>query len=464
LAKTTYPNPTTGFIENGGVLMMGADNPISSLNTINCAAPKTNAILVTEGDLPTDTSSTRTPTIVSLSLFDGTIPLFSCSAEMAVQGQSTANFLRKGYKFKFYNSDTQKKLSVQIGDWLPATKLDLKSYPLDRTYTRDTFCAWLWRSIRKSNSYPDGFICSESVMIDNQATNNGVQGGSLFSTDGFIVSHIHNGAFSGLYVLRTTGDNPDYLMDTANRNNIMIQPNHAGSIWSSAFNSTQWEVSSPDISGYTKYDDISSTASDVNAKCSRIIQWFLDVQSGNTDMRSTAYQYINLSSWIDYILLCEITGSCDSITNNFQMCTWDGSVWYICAYDMDETIGVITNGDRPTNNPEQMGLIMNYLGGGAAESNIFRLFYQYYKPEIRAAWKKIRENNLVSTGKFKSKIESLLENIPPSVFADDLQVWPKSTPDLSGFTTVGTSSMPYMILWLNKRIAWLDEQWGYSAS
>lgn len=464
MAKTTYPQPTTGILSNSGVLMLGADNPISALNSISCNRPRMNAVLATQGDLPTDTSDARTPTVVSVSLFDGAIPLFSCAAAMAIQGQSTANDQRKGYSLKFYNADTQKKVSVQIGDWLPSKKLDVKAYPLDRTYTRDTFCAWLWRSLRRAHSYPEGNICPEYVMSDAQAVNNGVQGGALFSTDGFIVSHIHNGAFAGLYVLRTTGDTPDYLMDTSNQNHIMIQPNHAGNIWRQAFSSTDWSISSPDISGYDDYDDISTVAPDVNAKCARIIQWFLDVQNGNVDMRSTSAQYINLASWIDYILLCEITGSCDSITNNFQMCTWDGSIWYLCAYDMDETVGVITKGDRPTNDPEKMGLIMNYLGGGAAVSNAFRMFYRYYTPEIRAAWRAIRDSGLVSTFNFESKLREIVATVSPSAFADDLSVSPKSTPDLSNFTTVGTSSIPYMVDWLNRRIAWLDAQWGYSGA
>lgn len=464
MAKTTYPQPTTGFVSNSGVLMLGEDNPISALNSISCNRPKMNAILATQGDLPTDASDARTPTVVSVSLFDGAIPLFSCAAAMAIQGQSTANDQRKGYSLKFYNADTQKKISVQIGEWLPATKLDLKAYPLDRTYTRDTFCAWLWRSLRRAHSYPNGSICPEYVMSNAQAVNNGVQGGALFSTDGFVVSHIHNGVFAGLYVLRTTGDTPDYLADTSNPNNIMIQPNHAGSIWAQKFNSPDWSISSPDIDGYDDYDDISTVAPDVNAKCARIIQWFLDVQSGAVDMRSTSSQYINLESWIDYMLLCEITGSCDSITNNFQMCTWDGNIWYLCAYDMDETIGVITIGDRPTNDPEKMGLIMDYLGGGAAQSNGFRMFYKYFRPEIRAAWNALRKSGLVSTQSFEKKLRSIVCSVPPSAFADDLSVSPKSTSDLSSFTTVGTSSIPYMVDWLNRRIAWLDAQWGYSGA
>ncbi|MFT8307612.1 CotH kinase family protein [Acetobacter malorum] len=462
MAKTKYPQPTTGYAANGGVVMLGESNPVSGLNSVSCNRPKNNAILATQGDLPTDASDARTPTVVSVSLFEGSLPLFSCSADMAIQGQSTANDQRKGYSLKFRNADTQSKLSVQIGDWLPVTKLDVKSYPLDRTYSRDTFCAWLWRTLRRSHDFPGGSICPQSVMSSAQAVNNGMQGGALFSTDGFIVSHVHNGAFMGLYVLRTTGDTPDYLMDTTNPNHIMIQPNHAGNIWSTSFDSTQWAISSPDIAGYDDYDDISNTAPDVDAKCARLIQWFLNVNAGTVNMRATSYQYINLDSWIDYILMCEIVGSCDSITNNFQLCTWNGSVWYLCAYDMDETIGVITKGDRPTNDPAGMELIMDYLGSGAAQSNIFRLFYKYYTPEIRAAWRKLRDSGVVASKTFDRRLNEIVQTVSPSAFADDLAASPKSTADLSNFTTAGTSSMPYMMDWLQKRIAWLDVKWGYS--
>lgn len=458
MAKT-LPQPTTGYINDGGVLMLGQNNPISNLNSISVNRPSTLASIVTQGDIPTDVSDNRTATTVSFSLFDGTIPLFSCSAQMAIQGQSTAYDQRKGYSFKFYNADTGKKLSVQIGDWLPAKKLDMKAYPLDRLYVRDTFCAELWRSIRKSS---DEFICPESLLSSYADINNGSLGGALFSTDGFIVQHIHNGSFSGLYVLRTTGDSPDYLMDTSNQNHIMIQPNHAGGIWSGSFDSTQWSISSPDIDNYSDYTDISKTSPDINSKCSRVIQWFLDVQSGTQNMRQTYQNYINLQSWIDYMLLCEITGSCDSITNNFQMCSWDGNIWYICAYDMDETLGVITKGDRPTNDPEKMGLIMDYLGGGAAISNIFRTFYKNFNPEIRASWRRLRDSGVVDANRLNQRILDITSTVPPSLFEDDLDIWPKSTSDLNNFTTVGTSSIPYITDWLSKRIEWLDEQWGYN--
>lgn len=150
MAKS-YPMPTTGYTNDGIQVQLGVNNIAAQWDYVTLPAPSHPWRILIEGDLPT---LTTTPS-VSVSVFDGTTPLFSASGTWQVQGQSTANADKKNWKLKLRNAVTGNKLSVKIGDWFPMSSVTLKAYGTDRTLVRDSMTTDIWRQMR---SYPAGLL------------------------------------------------------------------------------------------------------------------------------------------------------------------------------------------------------------------------------------------------------------------------------------------------------------------
>lgn len=223
MAKS-YATPTTGVYSNGGLVQLGQNNTADQWDYVTIPMPTQPLRILVEGNLPTNST---TPTM-SVSFFEGTIPLFSASGTWQVQGQSSTTASKKNWKFKLVNSATGNKLSVKVGGWPAMTSITCKAYATDRTLMRDSLTTELWRNMHK---YPSGYLAPLSAYQYFDNTDFGVHQSALFSTAGVPVEIWQNGAFLGLYVMRADNDLPAYLMDDSNTQHILIQPQHSDSIW-----------------------------------------------------------------------------------------------------------------------------------------------------------------------------------------------------------------------------------------
>lgn len=392
--------PTTGFNSNGGFIQLGLDNTSAQWDYIALAAPSAPWRILVEGDLPT-TSSTPT---MSVTFFEGTIPLFSASGTWQTQGQSSQTALKQNWKLKLKNAETGNKLALRIGDWFPMTSVTLKGYGTDRTLVRDSLTTAIWRDMRKT---PDGLLAPLSAYQYFDGNDLGTHTSALFTTAGFPAELWRNGEFLGLYVLRSSANLPDYLMDDSNSQHVLIQPQHAGNIWNGSFTSTEWSVQSPAISGYNDQDDISISASSINAACSRIIKWFGDCVSGEVDARETYYQYISLQSFLDYVLICELAGSYDSMQNNFELGSWNATstsgLWYMWLYDCDEAWGLVINLYGTKSDADKIGWVMeNPNGYGGQNPGFFKLMHKVFRPELRARWAELRLAGIIDAARIRA--------------------------------------------------------------
>lgn len=463
MAKS-YATPTTGFVNNDGLVQLGQNNTSDQWDYITLAAPSAPWRILVEGDLPTP----GTVPNMSVSFFEGKIPLFSASGTWQTQGQTSNNANKHNWKLKLKNADTGNKLGVRIGSWFPMTSITLKGYGTDRTLVRDSMTTALWSEMHK---YPSGLLAPKSAYAYWDHTDFGEHTGALFTTRGFPVELWQNGAFLGLYVLRSPADNPDYLMDDANNQHILIQPQHAGNIWNGTFVSTEWVVQSPSISGYNDQDDITTTAPDVNAACQRILKWLGDCVSGSVDARATYRQYLDLNSFLDYVLLCEVAGSFDSMQNNFMLGSWGGTstsgIWYFWPYDEDETWGLVWGLTGTQSDADQIGWVMDESTLITSQNpGFFKLAHTVFKPELRARWRQLRDAGIISAANINRLIKDQSDLIDPTMMAQDIANWP-----LTGATGAPANmplpnkwSIPYIMNYAETRIAWIDAQWGYSGA
>lgn len=456
--------PTTGFINNGGLVQLGANNTSGQWDYITLAAPSAPWRILVEGDLPT----TSTTPNMSVTVFEGTTPLFSASGTWQTQGQSSQGALKQNWKLKLKNSSTGNKLSLRIGDWFPMTSVTLKGYGTDRTLVRDSLTTAIWREMRKN---PSGLLAPLSAYQYFDGTDLGTHTSALFTTAGFPAELWQNGTFLGMYVLRSPADLPDYLMDDSNNQHILIQPQHAGNIWEGTFTSTEWTVQSPAISGYDDQDDISTSAPDINAACSRIVKWFGDCVAGNVDARATYPQYIDLQSFLDYVLICELAGSYDSMQNNFELGSWNATstsgIWSVWLYDCDETWGLIIGLGGAKSDAENIGWVMeNPNGYGWQSPGFFKLMHTIFRPELRARWAQLRQAGIIDAARIKRWIAEYVVLIDPTIMQQDLENWKLTgaTGSIDVSMNIEKESVSYIMNYAQTRIAWIDAQWGYSGA
>lgn len=348
------------------------------------------------------------------------------------------------------------------------TSVTLKGYGTDRTLVRDSLTTAIWRDMREN---PTGIKAPLSAYQYFDSTDLGTHTSALFTTAGFPVELWQNGVFLGLYVLRSPADLPDYLMDEDNNQHVLIQPQHAGNIWNGKFVSTEWSVQSPAISGYDDQDDISTSAPDINAACSRIISWLGACVAGAVDARTTYHQYIDLQSFLDYVLICELSGSYDSMQNNFELGSWAATstsgLWYLWLYDCDETWGLIYGVNTNAADADQIGWVMeNPNNYGGQNPGFFKLMHSVFRPELRARWAQLRDAGIINAERIKKWIADYAGRIDPTLMEQDLANWSIKGPtgSIDAFANFDKENVPYIMNYAATRIAWIDAQWGYSGA
>ncbi|KXV57315.1 hypothetical protein AD947_08730 [Acetobacter tropicalis] len=443
------------------------DNTIWALNStqtsVQIPRPSGQLRMILTGDLPASSSDT---TSVKCALMQGENMLFRCAADISWQGQSSMADPKHNFKLKLKTETTEDKFSVKLGSWVPTNKIDLKAYGQgpnknygnsDRSMVRDTTAGKVWRAIRRASSFPDNMIAPLHAWAYDQVNDNGLRSGALFSTEGFPCALYFGSDFYGLYTFRSTAPNEDYLIDEKNPMHYLLQPQHIHGTGANSwyqFDSSGWAISSPKLKGYDDQDDISKKFPKQFAVINRLFTYFGNVYSG-ADTLANAEQYINVSSWIDYILFCEVVGSNDAFMNNVMLASWDATstsgLWHLCAYDLDETFGILfgNTGTSTLNTPEGMGFVSNV---NRFTNGIFYDLNQFFAQVIRFRYASLRKIGVISETSLFQMVFETTHLMDPDDVETDNTMW----------GTNDQAKIGYILNWINRRISWLDQQWGYS--
>ncbi|WP_281702088.1 CotH kinase family protein [Acetobacter malorum] len=461
LAKVSAP--TTGVISNGGLIQIGVNNTADQWDYITLPKPSQPWRILIEGDVPT----TSTTPAMSVSFFEGTVPLFSASGTWQMQGQSSQYANKKNWKLKLKNSATGNKLLVKIGDWEPMSSIILKGYGTDRTLIRDSLTTQVWRNM---HAFPTGLLAPLSAYDYFRDADCGMHASALFSTAGTPVEVWRNGAFLGLYVLRTDNDAASYLMDTANTEHLLIQPQHAADMWTAAFNSAEWDFPSPDVAGYDTGDDMSQLAPTVNSAAARFVSWMQACVAQRTDIRSTYRDYLDLGSVLDYVLIVELSGSMDSLVNNWMAGSWNATpasgVWHFWPYDEDVTWGLTAPVNGTAADADAVGWVCGNQSHADHSPGFFNVIFNRFRPELRQRWRALRDAGIIDPRGITAWITSYTSLIDPAAMEMDLAVWSINGPNgaFAIAPNLYKQSLAYVLNYVVTRIAWIDAQWGYSGS
>ncbi|GBR03548.1 hypothetical protein AA21952_1088 [Acetobacter oeni LMG 21952] len=407
------------------------------------------------GDMPVGRGTASTDCVVQYSVA-GKVA-FTLNGSAKVNGQSSSDDPKKGYSIKL-TTKSGKKTQVKFGSWNAQSKLSLKAYYLDRSMCRDIVANRFWCDIRRVGTYPDNMIFPADAVGANGAT--GSQPASApMSTDGFPVKLYVNGTYQGLYIERTGGDNDDWLIDDSNPDHYLLQFDHAGVAdwqncnWYAGFNYEQWDVASPAMSGYADQGDFQTSNPTQWAAVTRLFSFIESAGSSSVSFAADAATYMNVASWIDYLLFSEVVANSDGVANNLYLASWDAKTWHVMAYDLDETFGTYWEHTASSRDPVTIGLVTQATSYSTNGNGVWMLFWNTMQPQLTSRYRELRDAGVISTDHVLSLFRGFASAFGDDELMNDYQVW--------GFND--QASMAYVMDWVSRRITYLDGVFSYTA-
>lgn len=410
---------------------------------LSVGLPVGAAILELRGVLPTDTGSNRTPTRMEVVLkYDNSVVL-SAFADVSIQGDTSSGHLKKGYAFDMLNGKTE-ELKVKFGSWTISDGFHVKAYWGDELLTRDIGCNMLWRQMLDTLPFPDSWIAPVTIPVDGQGKKYFHQEEAKFITQGFPCVIYHNGDYLGAYIWRQKKNRENYRVVKENSNHLWLEA-LGGTNFTGGFRYQDWEIRNPGIPGYISGGPISDI--EVLNKITRLNTWVNGVFDGAVDFESTWEQYIDLQSFVRYIVFTEFIYNVDGIVKNYHLFEWGTGVWTINPYDLDHAFGYRI-GEPPKINPEDRVLTK-------FSNRLFNIIYSRRLEDIKSEYARLKTLNVISV----ANMEGILSDIPARLGQDQMA---NNFSKWSSFQYVNfnhRSSIQYLLTFLDNRIRYLDSIW-----
>ena len=426
--------------ENGGK----GGGKVERETLIHINKPTSLPVVNIIGVLPTDSTDARTPTKAEIEFIIDNSIKFRCKTSLAVQGNATATFPKKGFEAVLTNYNDE-ELKVQFGGWGAFSEFHLKAYPNDQTFAKDLTAGKLWHQIRTSRDFPKSYIADFNAGQLQDAHKENLLEQALFYTDGFPIELRVDGQFYGVYVWRIKKERDNYMINNANPNHIFLD-NEIGINWTT-FMPSNWKVRSPKLKGYEDGGEIADTA--LMTKLTRWWDWFKGINDGTIDFDSTCEQFINVESWVDAMITQQVTAHWDYQVNNILLTSWDGSRLSICYYDGDQTFGWVTGSMGGFEFPLTVD-----ANGLYWRSDFWRnKLYPKLKARIQARYTELRNLKIIDTNNIYKTFRLTTDLISRDIYDKELKTWRISSPDM------GKHSLRYSMNWVTERIKKLDATW-----
>lgn len=380
---------------------------------------------------PIDAGITNSGTVKFMS---GNNVLLTARCAVSVQGMGSASYFKKGFTVDLQNK-VGGKLKVKIGDLPALDSYHMKAYFTDGSKSKDIFGGRLWRQLIANRPYPENMHKPVTTQISPTFDQTRFSPDAVFALDGYPCDVYQNGSYRGQYVFRLKKDKSVYAIDTANKNHILLD----SQVYGVGLGAKEY----PDFNAIAvDYENRSPKSVDQNVKNNmvRFFQYMRDIYTGAKVFTGTYQDYIVFNAWADFLLLAEVTGHWDTMTNNAMYITYDGKIWQPCPIDMDAILGM-GNGTIQAPGP---GWVMG-------NKDIWPKFRTQFNTQLRERYTYLRQNTLK-----KENLCALLKSISNK--------WPASSYEKE-FYKWGLSSMPgavdtldNAINFMSVRVDWLDTQ------
>lgn len=392
------------------------------------------------GQPPTDLGETTVSGMCSFSDPSNSQTFFKSNMEVTVQGHGSAYDYKKNYTLDLLNSGME-SLKVKVGSMIAVDSFHLKGFYRDPTHFRDQGGYRFWNSLVRKLDYP---YCKVNNIIYQANTDRKVD--AEYTVDAKYYPHgipcvvYLNNQFYGLYTLRLKKTRQNYALNNADTKHIFLDSATYDAYLSQSFDSHDWEIKSPKMSGYKDQGPIPSKFAAVQTSIERLFDFTKDLNANYQNHASV----LVLPHWLVFYIFVELVGHWDINGNNYNIMTWDNTHWSILPYDLDWTLNWFTGENAGAT---QTGFIVS--------GDIWPKFRQVYLPQIRELYTKLRKSGDISTYAVVKHYVEVARNIPRDIYSKDKAKW--------GVTPIfGNSNYPDLeqaYRYIDARINYLDTVW-----
>ena len=395
-------------------------------------------VLYLNGDVSEMTKSNAVT--LDYSLF-GTADTCSCKW----QGSSSQRYVKKNYTITFGTAfDGWNKWATFVNAlrsangnistipttsrWGSQTKYCFKANWVDPSAARNIVCARLWGQIVK-NRVDSGDVTDGRENAPNYG-----------AIDGFPVEIRLNGESVGLYTLNIPKSDWMFAMGSGAAEYVVSGEDNSS-------NACKWKatalVDGTDYSVEYAPDgvDVSTIAASLNTAISAAI-------SAGADWETTLAPYLDVDSVFDYFIFTCCVNNHDALARNILYGTYDGTKWFMSAYDLDTTFGVDPYGTSWFDVVNDR----NQFAEAASIHQLAYLMYTYSSAKLKARYQALRAGILSEANVWK-ELSNYLVDIPTRDYDIDRNIWP-SAPGTS------TANMAQYMEYYRMHCKYLDDEIG----
>lgn len=326
---------------------------------------------ITTGKLPTGDSDKQNVAFT----YKGDGLDFNCFSKMGIQGDSSAAYDKKNYKFKFYADEKHenKQYFKPKPDWLSYDSITLKANWVDRTHALNIVSAKIFADITASRKHV------ASRLIDS---------GMFGEIQGFPVSLYVNGIYRGLYTFNTKKNEQLFGFGAEVPANVGVleAPNN---FKDKGFGKPEIIISEDDETADMMIQ-VGKETPEFQAATNRLAQFVS--QSDDVTFKKDFADYLDLESVVDFLIFFQLAACSDSYDKNIEYTTYDGKIWLPIPYDLDSTWGLNWDG-KAEFDPE-----MDMFATGLTDKNfenfkintLLNRTLKNFKPEIKTRYQELR--------------------------------------------------------------------------
>ena len=331
------------------------------------------------------------------------------------QGSSSQRYVKKNYTVKldapvdgwgkwaaFVNAQRAANGNVSTipteSRWGEQKKFCTKANWIDPSHARNIVNARLWGQIVQ-NRVAKGEITDNRTVAPNYG-----------AIDGFPIEIIINGESQGLYTFNIPKDGWQFAMGDSNTEYLIAGEDNY-------LESSRWKaLAALDEEDFgLEYTADGVELDTVKTSLNNAIQAAINA---GADWETTLAPYVDINSVFDYFIFACCVSNVDALARNILYGTYDGTKWFMSAYDMDTTYGT---------DPYNTGLYRVKTGRTefAEAAKIHRLaylMYTYSKEKLIARYNELR-NDILSEENVWYEFSRFVADISTRNYDVDRSIW-----------------------------------------
>lgn len=357
---------------------------------------------------------------------------FDCTAEIKVQGASSAGKPKKNFNIKLFDADGSKHKVELCDGWGKENKYCMKANYIDYSQSRNVV---------------SGKIFGEIVKSRNDELASTPNGGAI---DGYPILVYNNGVFQGIYTMNIPKDKWMFDMHDSDEKNQAIFMTET---WNNAVSFR--EIST---SGF-----VLEYASNEDSTIDNSTQWAYDsmldliefvYNNDGEDFKNGIHQYADIDKCIDSMIYTFFICADDNTSKNILWVTLDGKVWFSSMYDMDGTWGMRWNGNIEFNEYTHPISALVDGQGLAPERNhsnlnlLWERIYVNYYDRVCERYAELRQS-ILTVENITYHFEAFFDAIPDVVREAEKEKW-------TGVPSQSIDHLEQILTFAEKRIEVMD--------